>query len=72
MSSNDTDLRDEKPQFVLPLVVRIERDAPPPRTDALETAARAVLAILTDDRSLGEGEWAQVMTDWQAAQVPEV
>ncbi|MEU4078877.1 peptidyl-tRNA hydrolase [Streptomyces venezuelae] len=72
MSSNDTDLRDEKPQFVLPLVVRIERDAPPPRTDALETAARAVLAILTDDRSLGEGEWARVMTDWQDARIRKV
>ncbi|WP_328942029.1 peptidyl-tRNA hydrolase [Streptomyces sp. NBC_00250] len=72
MSSNETDLRDEKPQFVLPLVVRIERDAPPSRTDALETAARAVLEILTDDRSLGEGEWAQVMTDWQDARIRKV
>lgn len=66
------DLRDEKPQFVLPLVVRIERDAPPARTDALETAARAVLEILTDDRSLGEGEWARVMTDWQDARIRKV
>ncbi|MGW2304853.1 peptidyl-tRNA hydrolase [Streptomyces sp. NPDC001809] len=72
MSSNETDLRDEKPQFVLPLVVRIERDAPPSRTDALETAARAVLEILTDDRSLGEGEWAQAMTDWQDARIRKV
>ncbi|MEV6247224.1 peptidyl-tRNA hydrolase [Streptomyces sp. NPDC051742] len=77
MSSNVTDprapdLRDEKPQFVLPLVVRIERDAPPARTDALETAARAVLEILTDDRSLGEGEWARVMTDWQDARIRKV
>ncbi|MFD7960530.1 peptidyl-tRNA hydrolase [Streptomyces zaomyceticus] len=72
MSSNETDLRDEKPQFVLPLVVRIERDAPPSRTDALETAARAVLEILTDDRSLGEGEWARVMTDWQDARIRKV
>ncbi|MCX4984162.1 peptidyl-tRNA hydrolase [Streptomyces sp. NBC_00572] len=72
MSSNETDLRDENPQFVLPLVVRIERDAPPSRTDALETAARAVLEILTDDRSLGEGEWAQVMTDWQDARIRKV
>ncbi|SEC21234.1 peptidyl-tRNA hydrolase [Streptomyces sp. TLI_105] len=72
MSSNETDLRDEKPQFVLPLVVRIERDAPPSRTDALETAARAVLEILTDDRSLGEGEWAQAITDWQDARIRKV
>ncbi|MFB6842874.1 peptidyl-tRNA hydrolase [Streptomyces sp. NPDC056361] len=72
MSSNETDLRDEKPQFVLPLVVRIEKDAPPARTDALETAARAVLEILTDDRSLGDGEWAQAMTDWQDARIRKV
>ncbi|MEK0100903.1 peptidyl-tRNA hydrolase, partial [Streptomyces sp. A475] len=32
--------RDEAQQFVLPLVVRIERATPPARTDALETAAR--------------------------------
>lgn len=38
--------RDLAPQFVLPLVVRIERAAPPARTDALETAARAVLVLL--------------------------
>ncbi|MCT4352347.1 peptidyl-tRNA hydrolase [Streptomyces sp. Je 1-79] len=72
MSSNETDIRDEKPQFVLPLVVRIERAEPPARTDALETAARAVLAILVDDRSHGEGEWAQVMTDWQDARIRKV
>ncbi|MFI8828506.1 peptidyl-tRNA hydrolase [Streptomyces sp. NPDC053431] len=70
MSSNDT--RDEKPQFVLPLVVRIEKAAPPSRTDALETAARAVLEILADERSLGEGEWARAMTDWQDARIRKV
>ncbi|MER8043700.1 peptidyl-tRNA hydrolase [Streptomyces sp. NPDC094032] len=78
MSSNDTDSdasldpRDEKPQYVLPLVVRIERDAPPARTDALETSARAVLEILADDRSLGDGEWAQAMADWQDARIRKV
>ncbi|MEU8759934.1 peptidyl-tRNA hydrolase [Streptomyces sp. NPDC048659] len=78
MSSNDTvtgeagDPRDEKPQYVLPLVVRIERDAPPARTDALETSARAVLEILADDRSLGEGEWARAIEDWQDARIRKV
>ncbi|MFG2113686.1 peptidyl-tRNA hydrolase [Streptomyces sp. NPDC048718] len=76
MSSNDTeardDLRDEKPEFVLPLVVRIERGAPPARTDALETSARAVLTILSDERSLGEGPWAQAMTDWQDTRIRKV
>ncbi|MFE5964074.1 peptidyl-tRNA hydrolase [Streptomyces sp. NPDC056463] len=72
MSSEETDIRDEKPQFVLPLVVRSERAEPPARTDALETAARAVLEILADERSSGDGAWAQIMTDWQDARIRKV
>ncbi|MGR8007477.1 peptidyl-tRNA hydrolase [Streptomyces hypolithicus] len=64
--------RDEPPQYVLPLVVHIEKDDPPTRTDALETAARAVLTILTDERSLGEGEWAAAVRDWQDARIRKV
>ncbi|MFF4907367.1 aminoacyl-tRNA hydrolase [Streptomyces sp. NPDC001260] len=64
--------RDEAPQFVLPLVVRVEKAAPPARTDALETAARAVLVMLADERSVGDGEWAQVMRDWQDARIRKV
>ncbi|MFG2994253.1 aminoacyl-tRNA hydrolase [Streptomyces sp. NPDC048257] len=65
-------LRDEAPQFVLPLVVRIEKAGPPARTDALETAARAVLVLLTDERAHGEGEWAQAVRDWQDARIRKV
>ncbi|WNM30937.1 peptidyl-tRNA hydrolase [Streptomyces sp. Li-HN-5-11] len=65
-------LRDQAPQFVLPLVVRIEKTAPPARTDALQTAARAVLVLLTDERSLGDGEWAQAVRDWQDARIRKV
>ncbi|MFD7230212.1 peptidyl-tRNA hydrolase [Streptomyces sp. NPDC059881] len=64
--------RDEAPQFVLPLVVRIEKSDPPSRTDALEAAARAVLVILSDERSSGDGEWARVMRDWQDARIRKV
>jgi peptidyl-tRNA hydrolase len=64
--------RDAAPQFVLPLVVRIERDAPPARTDALETAARAVLTLLTDERAAGEGEWAEAVRDWQDGRIRKV
>ncbi|MEV0774133.1 peptidyl-tRNA hydrolase [Streptomyces sp. NPDC050433] len=64
--------RDEAPQFVLPLVVRIEKAAPPTRTDALEAAARAVLVMLADERSTGEGEWARAMRDWQDARIRKV
>ncbi|MGW2818074.1 peptidyl-tRNA hydrolase [Streptomyces sp. NPDC001415] len=73
---HDESPRDEAPQFVLPLVVRIEKAEPPARTDALETAARAVLVMLSDERSLGEGpdegEWAQVMRHWQDARIRKV
>ncbi|WP_461081565.1 aminoacyl-tRNA hydrolase [Streptomyces deserti] len=64
--------RDEAPQFVLPLVVRIEKAAPPARTDALETAARAVLVMLSDERSVGDGEWAQAVRDWQDSRIRKV
>ncbi|MFF5900467.1 aminoacyl-tRNA hydrolase [Streptomyces argenteolus] len=70
--------RDEAPQFVLPLVVHIEKADPPARNDALVTAARAVLTILSDPRSLGEdegageGEWARAMRDWQDARIRKV
>jgi peptidyl-tRNA hydrolase len=64
--------RDAAPQYALPLVVRIERDAPPARTDALETAARAVLLLLTDERSADEGEWAAAVRDWQDGRIRKV
>ena len=64
--------RDAAPQFVLPLVVRIERGTPPARTDALQTAARSVLVLLGDERSAGDGEWAQAMRDWEDARIRKV
>ncbi|MFB7636192.1 peptidyl-tRNA hydrolase [Streptomyces sp. NPDC056149] len=60
------------PEYVLPLVVRLERAAPPPRTDALETAARAVLTLLSDERAAGAGEWAQAVRDWQDSRIRKV
>ncbi|MEE4542529.1 peptidyl-tRNA hydrolase [Streptomyces sp. V4-01] len=65
--------RDAAPQFVLPLVVRLERDAPPDRTDALETAARAVLTLLADERATAvDGPWTRAVHDWQDARIRKV
>ncbi|MHC0429069.1 peptidyl-tRNA hydrolase [Streptomyces sp. O3] len=69
---HESTARDEAPQFVLPLVTRIEKTAPPTRTDALETAARAVLVMLSDERSVGDGVWAQAIRDWQDARIRKV
>jgi peptidyl-tRNA hydrolase len=59
-------------EFVLTLVLRVEKAERPGQTDALETAARAVLAILADERSVGEGEWAEAMRGWQDARIRKV
>ncbi|MET9431173.1 MULTISPECIES: peptidyl-tRNA hydrolase [unclassified Streptomyces] len=72
MSSAEAPEVPEAREFALPLVVRVERDDPPARTDALETAARAVVVMLSDDRSLGDGVWAQAVRDWEDARIRKV
>lgn len=57
---------------MLTLVLQVEKAERPAQTDALETAARAVLAILADERSVGEGEWAEAMHAWQDARIRKV
>jgi peptidyl-tRNA hydrolase len=59
-------------EYVLTLVAHVEKNERPAQTDALETAARAVLAILADERSTGEGEWAEAMRAWQDARIRKV
>lgn len=52
----------------MPMVVRIERAAPPTRTDALEAAARAVLLMLTAERP----EWAAAIAQWDGQRIRKV
>jgi peptidyl-tRNA hydrolase len=63
--------REAAPQLVLPLVVRMERAAPPQRTDALEAAAGAVLELLNDPRATA-GEWAASVRSWEAGHIRKV
>ena len=69
-------IRDEGPQFALPLVIRVDRSAPPARTDALEGAAQAVLRFLSDPRVTGvdgvDGEWTAVERAWEDARIRKV
>jgi peptidyl-tRNA hydrolase len=55
-------------ELVLPLAVRIDRAAPPTRTDALEAAARAVLVMLTAD----EPEWQDAIRAWDGSRIRKV
>lgn len=60
-------------EFALPLVVRIERAAPPARTDALQTAARAVLTLLSSPEATApDGPWTATVRAWEAARVRKV
>jgi peptidyl-tRNA hydrolase len=55
------------------LVIRVERSAPPARTDALEGAARAVLWFLSDPRVTDpEGEWAGAVRAWTDGRIRKV
>jgi peptidyl-tRNA hydrolase len=60
-------------ESVLPLVARIEKAEPPQRTDALETAARAVLALLADERvTAPDGPWAERVRAWEDMRIRKV
>jgi peptidyl-tRNA hydrolase len=66
-------MRDAGRQYALPLVIRVERAAPPARTDALEGAARAVLRFLSDPRvTQDDGEWAAAARAWEDARIRKV
>ena len=66
-------LRDAGRQYALPLVIRVERAAPPARTDALEGAARAVLRFLSDPRvTQDDGGWAEAARAWEDARIRKV
>ena len=60
--------RDPLTEWVLPLVLRLERDTPPRRTDALEAAALAVLHMLTTD----EPEWLEAVRAWDGSRIRKV
>ena len=59
---------EEARELVLPLVVRIERAAPPVRTDALEAACRAVLFMVTTEVP----EWREAVDAWQGNRIRKV
>ena len=65
--------REAAGRYVLPLVVRIERATPPTRTDAMETAARAVLTFLADPRTAeATGAWHKRVRLWEERGIRKV
>lgn len=52
---------------VMTLILRVERGAPPQRTDALEAAAAASIAALRTTEASGDAFGSGLMARWQAA-----
>ena len=63
------DTTDEDPVSVraMPLVLRVERDAPPPCSALLEAAASAAVALCLDERSQPGGPWHSEVQPWVVA-----
>lgn len=69
------DVSAEDPALVraMPLILRIERAEPPPRTALLEAAAAASVAVCLDPRATDpDGEWHEPVADWVHAHIRKV
>jgi peptidyl-tRNA hydrolase len=69
-----TDTADEDPASVraMPLILRVERDAVPPRSALLEAAASAAVALCLDERSQPGGPWHSEVQLWLAGRIRKV
>jgi len=61
----------EGPIRAMPVVLRLERDAPP-RTAVLEAAAAAALAVCLDPRASRGGEWHDAVAAWTAGRIRKI
>lgn len=56
----------------MPVILRIERADPPGRTDLLEAAAAAAVAVCLDPRSEPDGPWYDDLLAWTTAHIRKV
>ncbi|MGH3775049.1 MAG: peptidyl-tRNA hydrolase [Pseudonocardiaceae bacterium] len=68
------DVIEEDPAVVraMPLILRVERDAVPPRSALLEAAASAAVALCLDERSRPGGPWYPEVQPWVAGRIRKV
>ncbi|WP_461143138.1 aminoacyl-tRNA hydrolase [Salinifilum aidingensis] len=73
-SEATVDTSDEDPDAVvlMPLVLRLERDAPPARSELLEAAAAAALAVCLDERAEPGGTWHDAVLGWTSGRIRKV
>ncbi len=65
------DSAEDTPESVraMPLILRIEREAVPPRTALLEAAGSAAVALCLDERSQPGGPWYPEVAGWVAGRI---
>ena len=56
----------------MPVILRFERATPPGRTDLLEAAAAAAVAVCLDPRADPDGEWHDDLVAWTSANIRKV
>lgn len=56
----------------MPVVLRVEKAEPPPRTGLLEAAAGAAVAVCLDERTAPGGEWHDAVSAWVAGRIRKV
>ncbi|WP_083752080.1 peptidyl-tRNA hydrolase [Saccharothrix sp. ALI-22-I] len=66
------DTEDPESVRAMPVVLRIERSAPPSRTDVLEAAAAAAIAVCLDERAEPDGEWHDELVAWVRGRIRKV
>ncbi|RZS34057.1 peptidyl-tRNA hydrolase [Herbihabitans rhizosphaerae] len=73
-ASSTVDTSDEDAELVraMPVVLRIERAEPPPRTALLEAAATAAVAVCLDERAAPDGEWHDAVRAWIDGRIRKV
>lgn len=54
------------------MAARVEKTDPPPLSDIFIGAARGVIALLDDHRSLPEGEWHDDVAAWRGARIRKI
>lgn len=64
--------RERSEPWALPLVVRVERDAPPGHWAALHAAALSVVTLLTRPESAPAGPWHPALERWSEGRIRKV
>lgn len=68
----DTGDEDSGSVRAMPLILRMERDAVPPRSALLAAAASAAVALCLDERSGPGGPWHPEVAPWMAGRIRKV